>query len=85
MRGAFGETNFDTKTIRINKNIHEKAKKKSIYGIPKKDSTLLNTIVHELLHKAHPDMHEKNIRKLARTRIARMNEGQKRTLYSKFA
>lgn len=85
MRGAFGETDFDKKVIRINKRMHAKAKKSSTFGFSPKESTLINTIVHEMLHKNHPNMTEKRVRELTKTRLIRMNPSQKKTLYSKFA
>lgn len=85
LRGAYGETDFDTKTIRINKKRHKKTKRKSSYGIAKKDNTLINTIVHEMMHKNHPRMHEKTVRKKTRLKVARMGQMAKRRMYKKFA
>lgn len=87
LRGAFGETNFSTKTVRINKARHVKARsdKRLLGGVAKKDNTIINTIVHELTHKNHPKMHEKNVRKVARTKVNKMSRKVKGLLYSKFS
>jgi len=86
MRGAYGETDYDTKTIRINRKAHKKdtAHKKWSKSIPKKDRTLLNTIVHEFMHKDHPKMHEKTVRKETRKKIERLSPAQKKAFYAKF-
>lgn len=81
--GAFGETNYEKKVIRINKKIHQKAKKKSLWGFPKKDSTIIDTLVHETLHKNHPKMHEKTVRRKAKVLVKKMGKKAKSKLYSK--
>lgn len=84
MRGAFGETNFNTKVVRINKKMHRKAKKtKGRYGISKKDCTLINTIVHEQMHIDHPKMHERTVEKRSRAKAARMGKRAKQRMYNK--
>lgn len=82
LRGAFGETDFEKKTVRINKKMHKTARKTGKYDVPKKDSTLLNTIVHEKLHTQHPKMTEKSVRKLARAMAGRMTPKQKAKHYN---
>ena len=64
----FGETNYEKKTISINKKEHAKAKKVKKgawkkYGMAKKDLSLINTLVHETRHKTHPKETEKTVRK----------------------
>ena len=88
LRGAFGETDFDKRTIRINKKKHKEAKKagKSPYvGLSKKELTLLNTIVHEDMHRKHPRMTEKEVRKKTRAVIERMSTARKQAMYKKLA
>lgn len=80
LRGAFGETDLDNKVIRVNAKKH----KKKGYNIPKKDNSVINTMVHEDLHKKHPRMTEKMVRKLTRTKLATMGPAQKARLRSKF-
>lgn len=81
----FGVTDFDKGTITINKKLHKKAKKNpKKYGFTKKDSTLLNTIVHEKLHTKHPKMHERTVRKLAHKKVAGMSSSQKKKQYRQF-
>ena len=77
MRGAYGETDYKKKTIRINKKAHNKPR----YGIAKKDATLINTIIHEELHKKHPKRHEKTIRKQARKTATHLSTKNKQRLY----
>lgn len=86
---AFGITHYDKKTIKVNKKLHKKARKLKKghikkYGIPKKDMTLINTIVHEELHRKHPKMTEKSVRKKARTDVKKLSKKQRSRLYAKF-
>ncbi len=81
VRGGFGETDFDKKIIKIDKKKHKSGK---WGGIPKQDSTLINTIVHEELHVKHPKKTEVQIRKLARSKVSKMGDKIKRKLYNKF-
>lgn len=81
LRGIDGQTDYDKKTITINK-------KKSVQpatSLSKAETTIINTIVHEMLHKDHIRMHEKTVRKIARERVKNMSEKQKAKLYSKFS
>lgn len=80
LKGAYGETDTVKKVVRINKKLH---KKKMKYGIPKKDGTLINTIVHEGLHVKNPKMKEKDVRKKARKVVAKMGPKAKAKHYSK--
>ncbi len=50
-----GDIDYDKKIIRVNK-----AKKKN-----KKKGEISNTIVHEEIHRQHPQMHEKTVAKKA--------------------
>lgn len=85
LRGAMGETDYGKKLIRVNKPLHRKVKKskKGLYRISKKDSTLINTLVHETLHAKHPRMHERTVRKLTSTKVARMGKVAKKRMYNK--
>ena len=82
LKGAFGETDFDKKVIRINKKRHISSKAWS--STPKRDRTLINTIAHEEGHRLHPRMLEKNIRKLARKQVISMTSRQKQKLYNRY-
>lgn len=79
----YGFTDYNKKIITINKEIHKK--KKSGTSIPKKDQTLINTIVHEELHKNHPKMHEKTVMKVTKKKVKSMGEKAKKRLYSKLS
>lgn len=86
MRGAYGETNFDTKTIRINK---KKMKKAPMYSRPVNPGAtaypeVLGTIVHEEAHRKDPKATEKEIRKRERKLVTTMTPKQKKKAYSRF-
>ena len=76
----YGDVNNKEKVIVVNKAIHKK--KKGMYGISKKDATLINTLVHEKMHIDHPKMHEKNVRNSARKKLDRMTEREKGKYYA---
>ena len=80
VKGGLGETDFETKTIKVDKPKH----KKRWVGIPKQDNTILNTAVHENLHAAHPKMTEKRVRKVARQKVNKMSRKQKLKVYNQF-
>ena len=84
LRGAFGQTDFKngTVTIEINKKLHKN--KKVVTRTPKKDRTLLNSIVHEELHAAHEKMHEDTVRKKARRKVSKLSKKQKKKLYQRY-
>ncbi len=86
LKGSYGETDFDKKTITVDKNKHKKAKKQSYKkrGFSKKDATLINTIVHEKMHSQHPKMHEKTVRRKTRKVVKKMGKKSKKKLYAKF-
>ena len=83
LRGAYGETDFDKKTIRINKAKHKKKGVKRI--TPNKDGSenMAMTILHEAMHAKHPKKGEKAVENLARAMKSRMSPKQKKRLYSK--
>lgn len=83
LKGAFAETDYDKKEIRIDREGSQKDKKGDEFS--KEDSTLINTIVHETLHKNHPRMHEKTVRKTAHNMVSRMSAKQKARYYNKLA
>lgn len=90
LKGSFGETNYYDKTIKVNKGMSKKAAKVKKghwkkFGMSKKDTSVINTIVHERGHALHPKMLEKNIRKMAHKQVARMSRKQKSRLYAKVA
>lgn len=82
LRGAYGETDTVKKIIRISKKAHKSNGPK--WGIAKKDDTLLNTIVHEMHHKNHPNMHEKTVIKETRKKVQTLSPKQKRAFYATF-
>ena len=82
---AFGEVDFDKKIIKINRKAHIKAKKKALWDIPQKDSTLINTLLHEKMHIAHPKMKERNIRKITREKLIEMSKKIKNRLYGEMS
>jgi hypothetical protein len=84
---AFGYTDYDTKTIRVNKKKHEAAKKNPKYyrAYSKKELTLVNTVVHEDLHRKHPRMTEKDVRKKAKHIVERMSKSRRQAMYKKLS
>jgi len=66
---------MERKTITLNPKRHLKAKH------PKKE--LLNTIIHENAHLAHPKMWEKNIRKLTTRYLKRSSPAKKAKIINK--
>lgn len=90
MKGAFGETDYEKKTIKINKKLSRQAAKTKKgawkkYGMSKKDTSVINSIVHEKLHKNHPKMLEGTVRKKAHKLVSKMGRKAKAKLYSKFS
>lgn len=87
LRGAYGETNYDKKLIRINKKKHRSTNTKLKRYTPNKDGSenLLMTIVHEVNHVVHPNMKERGIEKLAKAMKARMSDKQKAKYYNLIA
>ncbi len=70
----FGDIDYEKRKIRLNKS-----KKKN-----KKPGEILNTIVHEEMHRRHPSMHEKTIKKETKRQLAKMSKRQKEKYYSKY-
>ena len=83
VKGAYGETDFNKKIIKIDKSKHNKKFFKSTQT-PKKDSSLLNTITHEQMHVDHPNMTEKAVRKQTRAKIKKMGRKLKAKLYNQY-
>ena len=84
MRGAYGETDYAKKTIRINKRRHKS--KTAARIAPNKNGTesLINTILHEETHRKHPKMKEKTVRKKATRLATALGRRAKKRLYSLF-
>lgn len=86
VKGCYGETNTATKTVKINKAYHKSkgnhgpAVKKNKNG----SANILDTEVHELMHKNHPKMHERTVRKKTPKKIKRMSKKAKEKVYEKF-
>lgn len=81
LRGAYGETDFEKRVVRINKKKHKSTKEKRI--TPNKDGSenMATTIQHELLHVKYPRKNEKAIEKLARAMVGKKSPKQKAKLY----
>lgn len=85
LRGAYGMTTIESgkpTKIEINRKRHRKIKVDKRF--PKRDRTLINTIVHEEMHARHPKMHEKTIVKKTWKKITKMGKGIKSKLYKKY-
>ena len=71
---AFGDTDLETGVIRINKKKNKKAGK----------GELIDTIVHEEMHLAHPKMHEKTIKRKTKAKVKKLSNKRKRRLYNRY-
>lgn len=80
LRGAYGESDFDTGVIRVNKKRHFQKGYQRINPTKDGHENLASTVQHELLHFKHPKAHEKTIRKMEKQTIARMPAKRKRQL-----
>lgn len=67
-----GDIDDENGIIRINKN---KSKEKS---------TILDTIVHEEMHREHPQMHEKTVDSKTKEKIKNMLYKSKQNFYNKY-
>lgn len=81
MRGAYGETDYEKKRIRINKSRHLSKNVKRINRNKDGTENMLDTIVHENMHRKHPAMKEKTVRKRTKTMIKNMSKRSKRRYY----
>lgn len=88
---SFGITDYSKKEIRVNKKkskrtakLSKKAARKK-HGMSRKETSIINTIVHEDLHRRHPRMHEKTVMRKARIAVQRMGKKAKRRLYTQIA
>lgn len=82
-KGTTGLTDYDKKEIVVDtKDSKEKVKDDAFSN---KESTVINTLVHETLHKNHPKMYEKTVRKEARKLVSGMGKKAKSKLYSKLS
>lgn len=85
-KGLYGETDFQHKTITVNKERH-KSKGTHGNGIKKNkngSASIIDTIVHEEMHSKHPKMHEKTVRRLTPRKLKVMSNKNKKRLYSKY-
>jgi len=70
----YGEINYHKKIIRINKH---KSKKLGRGGI-------IDTIVHEELHRIYPHLGERQIKKLTEVKLIKMDAAVKKMYYNKY-
>lgn len=73
---AFGYTDFNPKKKTIKIQINKRKAKKTAPG------EVLATLYHEEQHLKHPNMKEKNVRKLENSKVDKLTKRQKRKLYS---
>ena len=74
----YGEIDYHRGSIRINK------KKSKSYGKKHKVAGILDTIVHEEMHRKHPKMTERVVRKKTKKVIKKMSRRVKNKNYSKY-
>ncbi len=72
--GDYGEINYQTKVIRINK---EKSKRLFRGGI-------IDTIIHEEIHRQYPNLGERQVKNLTKKRLLKMARSTKQTYYNKY-
>ncbi len=88
LRGAFGETDFDTKTVTINKKKHKDKKmlvRERVYNrLPNGTESILDTINHELGHVVNPKASEGIVEKKAKGSVKKLSPRQKKKLYGLF-
>lgn len=79
----FGETDTDKKTMMVNKGL---SKTKTVNGGKPKPghAGVLDTIVHEAMHAAHPKAHEKTVYKKTPKLLKKLTPKQKTSLYALF-
>lgn len=82
LRGAYGETDYEKKIIRINKKRHKSTRHMRI--TPNKDGSekLIATLHHEVNHVLHPKKREKTVRKEEKTFLKKGTQKAKKKLYS---
>lgn len=84
MRGIFGETDDAKRTISINKKLHKVKSGGHLQKNADGTESLIGTIDHELIHAAHPKMHEKTVRKVAKKQVKRLSTKTKQRAYARF-
>lgn len=77
MKGSYAETDFDKRTVTINKKRH---RTKPLHK--KRYAEIADTIRHEKFHIEHPKMTEKVVRKRTGKWIKKASKKQKQKLYS---
>ena len=84
--GGYGETDLGKKIIKVNKKLSKKSPlhKRPINKHAKAYPEVLDTIVHEVHHVAHPHKLEKNVRKATKKLIKKMGAKTKQKHYSLF-
>ncbi len=83
---AYGATDWDNKTITINKKYHKSKWNHKSDVRKNKDgrANITDSILHEFEHKNHPKEHEKTVRKKTRKKFKKLSKKQKQKLLSKF-
>lgn len=84
MRGAYGETDFTKRIIRINKKAHRSKRLGRITPTKKGHESMIHTMAHEELHRKHPKMHERTVRKLEKKVVKKMSYKERGRLRAKF-
>jgi acetyl-CoA carboxylase alpha subunit len=74
----YGEIDYHRKRIRVNKKESRK------YGKKHKTAGILDSIVHEEMHRTHPKMTEKTVRKKTKRKIKKMSKRVKKKHYSRY-
>lgn len=87
LRGAFAETDFNKKLVRINKKKHtdpNALKRERRYARNKNGSeSILDSLVHEMGHIANPKASEKKVEKQAKKLTKKMSTRIKKRIYAR--
>ena len=85
-KSLYGETDFQKKTIGVNKAFHKS--KGNHRGDIKKNkdgsASLIDSMIHEEIHAKHPKMLEKTVRKVTPRKVKKMSKKEKQKEYNKF-
>lgn len=84
--GWYGDTDIKKKIIQVNKkrSKNKPTHKRPINKHAHKYPEVLDTIVHEEMHAAHPKKHEKTVRIETRNKLKRMSEIRKKKFYGMY-
>ena len=83
---AYGDEDDDTGVIRVNKALSKKdpGRKHPVNPHASRYPGVLDTIVHEEMHAAHPKMREKTVWRKTRREMTTLKPAHKKRLYKRW-